>query len=226
VFSQDTDAGIGPVAEILCWLVFAVDLAVHVWWRRNYLRTRQGWFDLAIVLITFPWFLFFDPESGTGFLVVARLARLLRVAYVGGKNARGLRRVGERIGRVALYALAACIVCSLVVRSAEPPSSGFANFGDAFWWSLVTITTVGYGDLVPVTTGGRIAAVVLMIAGIALLGALAGVLASFLRTQDQDDDGSGGDEVLAAVAELRAELATLSERLDATRADNSDGRLS
>jgi voltage-gated potassium channel len=49
------------------------------------------------------------------------------------------------------------------------------------WWGIVTVTTVGYGDIVPTTTTGRWVAVVIMVTGIAVLGVLAGSLASFFR---------------------------------------------
>jgi len=53
--------------------------------------------------------------------------------------------------------------------------------GDAIWWSVATITTVGYGDVYPVTTEGRTLAMILMISGIGLFGILSGLAASFFR---------------------------------------------
>jgi len=53
------------------------------------------------------------------------------------------------------------------------------NFGDALWWSLVTTTTVGYGDISPESTGGRILAGILMLVGIGFLGMVTGSMATF-----------------------------------------------
>jgi voltage-gated potassium channel len=72
----------------------------------------------------------------------------------------------------------------------HPVNPEFATFGDSLWWAIVTLTTVGYGDIVPETTTGRIAAVMIMITGVAVLGLLAGSLASFFRLQP---DGSAAD---------------------------------
>jgi voltage-gated potassium channel len=58
------------------------------------------------------------------------------------------------------------------------------NIGDAFWWALVTVTTVGYGDVYPVTVEGKIIAGILMIAGIAIIGLLISTLgASFVESR-------------------------------------------
>jgi len=65
----------------------------------------------------------------------------------------------------------------------HPVNPEFATFGDSLWWAIVTLTTVGYGDIVPETTAGRIAAVMIMLTGVAVLGLLAGSLASFFRLQ-------------------------------------------
>jgi len=58
--------------------------------------------------------------------------------------------------------------------------------GDALWWAIVTVTTVGYGDLYPVTVEGRVVAVVLMVAGVGTFATLAGALASWFLA------GAGG----------------------------------
>jgi voltage-gated potassium channel len=54
------------------------------------------------------------------------------------------------------------------------------TLGDAFWWAMITVTAVGYGDFYPVTTGGRIIALILMIVGNTILGALISTIAATL----------------------------------------------
>jgi voltage-gated potassium channel len=172
---NDTTAAF--IIGILCWLVFLVDFVVRSRLSPGYVRTRAGKVDLAIVIVTCPWYLFV-PSSFGAIITVARFARLVRVAWVALRSKKA-RQLMERLGTAGLYAGGLLITCSLVVKWVEPPSSGYATYGDAFWWGFVTITTVGYGDLTPVTTVGRIAAICLMFGGVALLGVLAGTLASF-----------------------------------------------
>jgi voltage-gated potassium channel len=62
----------------------------------------------------------------------------------------------------------------------EAPASTIKTPGDAFWWAIVTVTTVGYGDHLPVTAEGRLVAGMLMIAGVGLFGTLSGLVASVL----------------------------------------------
>jgi voltage-gated potassium channel len=62
----------------------------------------------------------------------------------------------------------------------QSPEAKITTGRDAFWYSIVTITTVGYGDYYPVTPGGRITAMFIMITGVGIIGALASMLASLL----------------------------------------------
>jgi voltage-gated potassium channel len=64
-------------------------------------------------------------------------------------------------------------------RAEHATNAGFKTFGDALWCAIVTLTTVGYGDIVPETTAGRVDGVMIMIAGISVLSLLAGSMASF-----------------------------------------------
>jgi Ion channel len=83
----------------------------------------------------------------------------------------------QRLGRVVAVALGVVVLGSLVAYYTEHPvNPQFATVGDALWWGLATLTTVGYGDVVPQTSTGRWAAAVIMITGIAVLGILAGAL--------------------------------------------------
>lgn len=197
--------------DIASWLVFIIDYVVHLRLKPSYTRSRVGIFDLVIVVFTAPWYLL---TGGSGrFLAIARLARLGRV-FVASKQSKKLRELGARLGRAALYSFALMLVCALVVEAAEPASEGFVHYTDALWWAVVTFTTVGYGDLYPTTSAGRIAAVFLMLGGVALIGSLAASLGSFLqKTQDTEDEflevQTMQRELLHEVRELRAEIAEL-----------------
>src|SRR6476646_9273095 len=71
------------------------------------------------------------------------------------------------------------LICLIVLNAeSKAPHSNITTGGDAIWWGIVTLTTVGYGDYYPVTTVGRITAVFVMFSGIGIIGALASILAS------------------------------------------------
>jgi voltage-gated potassium channel len=215
---------LGAIIEIVSWLVFLVDLMVHMRLRPNYLRSGAGRFDLAIVILTSPWYLLVG--DGGQFVALLRLARLARVAMIGVQSPR-IKRFLERLGRPFLYVLIMVFVSSAIVERAEDHKHGFKTFGDSLWWAVVTITTVGYGDLVPESRVGRITATVLMFAGIALLGTVAASLASLFRAEDVADEAGPDTEpdtpamppaddvaqVLDELRSLRAEVAALRETL-------------
>ena len=73
-------------------------------------------------------------------------------------------------------------VASVLVLQFESkaPNANITTGGDALWYSIVTITTVGYGDFYPVTTAGRVTAMFIMFMGVGIIGALASILASLL----------------------------------------------
>lgn len=168
---------VAAAVGVVTWLVFVADFAVHARHVEQFIRTGFGRFNLVVVVLTAPWFLL--PHGGAGgFVVILRLAWLARLVMA----SRGGRRLVERLGCVAAVATGVVVVASLTAYYAEHPKNpGFATVGDALWWGIVTLTTVGYGDIVPKTSAGRWAGVSIMITGIAVLGLLAGSLASFFR---------------------------------------------
>lgn len=123
-----------------------------------------------------------------------RLLRLIPLLSVLNRRAKIRLR-----GRVGIYVAGGASFCAaLAVLDAErsSPNANITDFGDAIWWAVTTMTTVGYGNHYPVTPGGRLVAVGLMIGGIALLGTVIAMLASWLvaavaAEKEQADDLQG-----------------------------------
>jgi voltage-gated potassium channel len=102
----------------------------------------------------------------------------------------------------------------VLITEGDEPNGNISSASDAIWWSLVSVTTVGYGDRFPVSSAGRLVAILIMTAGIAL----AGVITSYLSTVfvGQEDKNAGQKEEIASLrselAEMRSMLETLVER--------------
>jgi voltage-gated potassium channel len=213
IIVPETNGWVGVVVGIVTWLVFLADYVVHIRHLEHYGRTGFGRFDLLVVSATAPWFLIPGTHTG-GLLLVLRLARLARLVTAG----RGSRHLFERLGRVIAVALGVVVLGSLVAYYTEHPTNPqFATVGDALWWGLATLTTVGYGDVVPQTSTGRWAAAVIMITGIAVLGILAGALASFFRLDDSQADAGSPASEPARVTSTDAALQTLTAEVAALR---------
>ena len=186
-------------------LIFLADFAYNLSGsrpRRQYFIYQRGWLDLLGSI----------PALGilqvTALFRLARLSRLARVVrLLSGKHRSDLiRDVVENRGQYALFitllsAGIVLVVASLVVLQAESksPDANIKDGGDALWWALVTITTVGYGDRFPVTPIGRSTAVLVMLAGVGIIGALASILASLL-VPSPDEVAAAGEGAAAAAA--------------------------
>lgn len=87
------------------------------------------------------------------------------------------------------------------------PGANIHNAGDAFWWTFVTITTVGYGDFFPVTAEGRIVAMILITTGVGMFGSFTAVLASWIM--DSSNERKMEDQIVKEVSDLRSEVKEL-----------------
>ena len=115
-------------------------------------------------------------------------------------------------GRVLPYLVGTIIVLvfafAAVMRIVD--QKDFESYGTALWWAVATVTTVGYGDVVPEEPVGRLVAALLMILGFSLLSLITGTIASTLvsRFMSRQSD----ERVLAAIARLEDRIARLEER--------------
>lgn len=167
-------------------VIFLLDFAMNMAGskpKRAYFIGQRGWLDLIGSIPSIGIF-----QVGA-LLRLARLSRLARVGKVlSGQNRKQLvADVLQNRGEYATFItilLAGMVlsVASVMVLQFESrdPDANIQTGGDAIWWGIVTITTVGYGDRFPVTLLGRITAVFVMLAGIGIIGALASILASML----------------------------------------------
>jgi voltage-gated potassium channel len=207
------DAGIRQAAYVtnwVVWLAFCGEFGIR-WAARPSLQFLRGaWFDLLLIVVSPP-FLVPDALQGARGLRVVRLLRLLRLARAGAVAAIGLRLSRHLFGRrkfhyTALVAVAVVLLGALGMFTVERGENhAVSSFGDALWWSVVTATTVGYGDLSPVTTEGRLIAVLLMLTGIGVIGVFTATVASMFFDNDRHD----------SVPDVQARLDRLERKLDA-----------
>ena len=172
------------------WAIFAAELVFRLAIApqpATYLR--RNWFDLVVVI--FP------------------IARPLRIPLVIWRGSRAYGRVVRfaHVDYLAGYAIGLVLLIATIVTSVEQGhDSPIESFADALWWSIATVTTVGYGDIVPVTAAGRALAYVLMIGGIGLFATLTANFAAMLARRE--DPGA------ATIAALEGEVRALRQAVE------------
>ncbi|MFN8111587.1 MAG: potassium channel family protein [Solirubrobacterales bacterium] len=116
-------------------------------------------------------------------------------------------------GLIASIWLIAVIIFGIVEHLVDEKS--FPTIWLGMWWALQTVTTVGYGDVVPASSAGRIIASLVLLGGLALLSVVTATITSaFVARAQKSTRTDADDELLAEVRELRAEVRSLSERLE------------
>jgi voltage-gated potassium channel len=152
-------------------------------------------------------------------LPVLRPLRLLRLLTL--LNALNRYAGSSFRGRVGVYLASSVVLIvfmgSLAILDAERGGKGpIQTFGDALWWALATITTVGYGDMYPVTAEGRFVAAGLMFCGIGVLGVVTATFASWLvqRVEQIEEIEEGVAATSEDVLALREEVLRLRETLE------------
>ncbi len=146
---------------------------------------RQSWELLGMVPLLLP------VPSFLRALRLLRVVRILRVFKTVGSTLGFWQRVEQRGGLKKVGAAAAIITFGgaiLVWLLERDENAKLAEFNEAIWWAVVTVTTVGYGDITPITVMGRFIAAILMVLGIGIFGVLAAAMASVMFDEEVESE--------------------------------------
>ncbi|MEI4768141.1 ion transporter [Psychrobacillus sp. FJAT-51614] len=176
-------------ADYIFIIYFSIEYVVRLYRAKDKKKfVKENIFDL-IALIPF------DALFKVARLM--RLVRLIRIIKVS-KTLQGIFKSGG-LTNVFLFTLLIMswgAASNYILEKGENPNIN--SLGDSIWWSIVTVSTVGYGDISPVTTGGRIIASILMLVGIGLIGSITGSMAIYFsnieQTVDSEEDPLGNNE--------------------------------
>lgn len=198
------------LAEALLAAIFVVEYLLRLWIAPVSGRYGKGWrarlryaatpAAIADLLAILPSLVLFAGSGADSFLLrLFRLLRILRLARLG-RFSQACANIGAAlrarsyelwlsVGIAGLLLVVSSTLLYLVEAEAQPEA--FGSIPRAMWWSLATLTTVGYGDVVPVTPLGRIFAAFTAITGIGLIAMPAGILAAAFSDVMQRDRGEG-----------------------------------
>jgi voltage-gated potassium channel len=216
---SETTKGVLLVVDLVASVFLLADVALRIRRAptpRGYLIGDKGWLDLL---------------GSLPFLRIFRIRRVVvvskQVAELGGSKLwRGFlaERAQATLLLVVLLVLVTVEAGSIAVLRAErdAQTATIKTAGDALWWCMETITTIGYGDEVPVTNAGRIVGVWLMIVGVGLFGTFTAFVANeFLAPQARR--ATANDETRELLRRQQELLDRLDARLDALEATNRAG---
>src|SRR3954451_13810676 len=194
--TSDSWRTVAVVGNWLIWLIFAVEFgSVMIVAGRKRAALRAHWLDAAIVALTVP-----PLSQALLWLRFARAIRLVRIGVLVARMLQAERRMtsGDTLRIAAILTLTAVLVGGAAEQTVD--QGDFASLWDGIWWAVVTVTTVGYGDLYPKSVGGRIIGMLLMFVGISFLSLLTAAIASRFVKQDR---GSEYEEMMAVLRNIQ-----------------------
>jgi voltage-gated potassium channel len=161
-------------AELLITFAFAIEYVLRVIAARRPMAYMLSFYGLIDLFTWLPLLLVGNATLAIRLLRILRLLKLIRYLRAMHLFLSSLQDTIEIMLVVAFTILIVIAISGNVIYALEPEIISNAFVGS--WWSLVTMTTVGYGDIVPVTTGGKVVASLLMITGITIFAMLTGTI--------------------------------------------------
>lgn len=193
---KELKADLGPLffwAEITFTILFSIEYLLRIYSAPKplkYIFSFFGLVDLLAIIPTYLTFLF----SGAYALLIIRVLRLLRVARIfkltrfiteGEVLTRALRASVTKILVFIGAVLSIVVIVGAVMYLVEGPENGFDNIPISIYWTIVTLTTVGYGDIAPGTALGKFLASFVMIMGYGIIAVPTGIVSVELAKNDK-----------------------------------------
>jgi voltage-gated potassium channel len=180
----------------LVWAVFASELVVNLWLVRDKKRyLLHNWLNVLIVILVFPWI-----DYGGNWAAIFRALRLLLFLRVMSDVFIDVVALLKRnnFGVVLVVYVVFVVMSGAIFAALED-----TTFSNGVWYSLVTVTTIGYGDVVPVTEKGRAFGTVLIVFGVVLFSLVTANISAFLIGAEQKEREK---EILKNVKLLQSHL--------------------
>ena len=185
------------VAEWGFTLLFTIEYVLRLLCARRPGRYATSFFGVVDFLAIVPTYASV-LVPGAQFILVVRLLRVLRVfrvlklmAYLGEANflLRALRQSRKKITVFLFGVLTMVVIFGTLMYLVEGPSNGFTSIPRAVYWAIVTLTTVGFGDISPQTNLGQFLAAILMITGFGIIAVPTGIVTREMMRSETNTDG-------------------------------------
>jgi voltage-gated potassium channel len=201
--------------DLFICIVFLADFFMRLYKaEKKWQFMKWGWIDLI------------SSMPAINILRIGRVVRIVRVFRMlrAFRSAKLIIRYLYQNRGKSIFASVSAIGFLLILFSSismlifeDSQTSNIKTTGDALWWAIVTITTVGYGDRFPVTPEGRIAGAILMVAGVGLFGTFTAYIASIFIEPEQKKEEVEITELRSEIASLKRMVEEINDHLKATK---------
>lgn len=182
------------VLEIIITIIFTIEYALRIITIRNKKSYIFSFFGIIDFLAILPFYLsLFIPV--TKYFLILRMLRMLRVFRIlnlmdfmndGYLIMRALKHSSRKIYIFLLFLVVFCVVVGSLMFMVEGNRDGFESIPQSIYWAVVTITTVGYGDVSPVTPLGKFLSILLMLSGYSIIAVPTGIVTAEMRNKRQN----------------------------------------
>jgi len=207
------------ITEWIFTILFTIEYILRVYSSKNrkkYIFSFMGIVDLLAIIPTYLMFIY-PPIRYLLDIRVIRLIRIFRVLklsnYVKGAYTMQIALRSSR-PKIIVFLLSVSIVVILVgtlMYIIEGPENGFNNIANSIYWAVITLTTVGYGNIVPVTAMGKVLASCIMILGYAIIAVPTGIVSSELT---KNRSSKKQDKIIAKEEVILNKIKNLEDKID------------